>query len=187
MLKPISALIIATAAASNVGQAWTHNSTVGTAVNTTSGLVVGHANQKYLDVSEYLGVPFAKPPVHNLRFAPPEAYVGSARIVADKQPLSCTQKPSSVNYSQPLDWINMAITAGIHANHTSEDCLYLNVWTKFPALGGPLKPVLIWVFGGGFHSGGANDNSQQGGIFAEEQDVVIVSFNCMYLAMSKKE
>lgn len=35
----------------------------------------------------------------------------------------------------------------------------------------------VWIYGGGFHLGGISDGSQQGAIFAEEQDVVFVSMN----------
>lgn len=157
----------------------TTNSTIGKPVNTTSGSITGHADQLYPAVSEYLGIPFAQPPINGLRFSPPQPFNGTTPIIANTQPLSCVQKPSSPNYSLPLDFVNMDLESGLYANHTSEDCLYLNVWTKYPALGAPLKPVLVWIYGGGFHGGGANDLTEQGGVFAEQQDVVIVNFNCM--------
>ena len=39
------------------------------------------------------------------------------------------------------------------------------------------KPVLVWLYGGGFHSGGICDASEQGALWAAEQNVVIVSIN----------
>jgi len=57
--------------------------TVGQAVLTTSGTVVGHAAKERAEVSEYLGIPFAQPPVGNLRFAAPQAFTGSGTITAD--------------------------------------------------------------------------------------------------------
>lgn len=56
------------------------NWTVGQTVQTTSGSVQGHAAANASDVSEYLGIPFAQPPVGNLRFQPPRAYNGSGTI-----------------------------------------------------------------------------------------------------------
>lgn len=156
---------------------WTSNATVGMPVNTTSGLLIGHANHDYPKVSEYLGVPFAQPPVQNLRFAPPQPFNGTGTIVAAKQPLSCPQMPSKANFSQPQDFINIAENNGDYANHTSEDCLHLNVWTKYPFPGATLKPVLVWIYGGGFHGGGISDLSEQGAIWSEQQDVVFVSMN----------
>lgn len=156
---------------------WTSNSTIGMSVNTTSGIIVGHASPAYPYVSEYLAIPFAEPPIGQLRFMPPKAFHGKDKLVANKPALSCPQPPPSVNYSQPQDFYDYSIAAGSYANHTSEDCLYLNVWTKYPFIGSRLKPVIVWIYGGGFHSGGARDDSQQGAIFADEQDVVMVNFN----------
>jgi len=53
---------------------------VGQTVETTSGPVSGHAASNATEVSEYLGIPFAKPPLGNLRFAPPEKYSGTSPI-----------------------------------------------------------------------------------------------------------
>jgi hypothetical protein len=52
--------------------------TVGQTVNTTSGPVIGHAATIFPYVSEYLGIPFAQPPIGDLRFAGPLAYTGSS-------------------------------------------------------------------------------------------------------------
>ena len=56
------------------------NWTVGQVVSTSSGAVSGHAASNATGVSEYLGIPFAQPPVGDLRFAAPVAYNGSAAI-----------------------------------------------------------------------------------------------------------
>lgn len=49
-------------------------------VNTTSGEAAGHASAKNPSVSEYLGIPFAQPPLGNLRFAPPQPYKSTGFI-----------------------------------------------------------------------------------------------------------
>lgn len=54
--------------------------TVGQTVQTTSGPVSGHAASNETEVSEYLGIPFAAPPIGNLRFAPPQRYSGTVPI-----------------------------------------------------------------------------------------------------------
>ena len=51
---------------------------VGGTVNTSSGPVSGHAARNRTQVSEYLGIPYAQPPVGELRFAPPLPYASSA-------------------------------------------------------------------------------------------------------------
>lgn len=145
-------------------------------VNTTSGDITGHPSS-FAGVYEYLGIPYAQPPLGGLRFKPPTPYIATGPITADKQPLSCIQASSTVNYSQPLDWQSVALRNGIFANFTSEDCLYLNVWTKPRIPKENLKPVMIWFYGGGYHSGGISDPSEQGGIFTYEDDVVFISAN----------
>lgn len=55
---------------------------VGQGVQTSSGVVFGKSASEKTQVSEYLGIPFAQPPVGNLRFAAPQAYVGSGTVNA---------------------------------------------------------------------------------------------------------
>lgn len=56
------------------------NWTVGQTVSTSSGPVTGHAARNNSAVSEYLGIPFAQPPVGSLRFAAPVAYNSTAPL-----------------------------------------------------------------------------------------------------------
>lgn len=57
---------------------------IGQEVSTTNGLQIkGHASSWQPEVSQYLGVPFAQPPVGSLRFAAPKTYRGYGRITAD--------------------------------------------------------------------------------------------------------
>jgi hypothetical protein len=54
--------------------------TVGQTVQTTSGPVEGHAASVASGVSEYLGIPYAQPPVGSLRFQPPVRYSAASKI-----------------------------------------------------------------------------------------------------------
>ena len=56
------------------------NWTIGQTVQTESGPVVGHAAPNATEVSEYLGIPYAQPPIGNLRFAAPLRYSGNTTI-----------------------------------------------------------------------------------------------------------
>ena len=59
-----------------------HPFQVGQKVRTTSGIVAGKAASALTDVSEYLGIPYAKPPTGSLRFAAPERFVSGAQVSA---------------------------------------------------------------------------------------------------------
>jgi para-nitrobenzyl esterase len=63
----------------------------------------------------------------------------------------------------------------MHVGTTSEDCLYLNVWT--PAADDRGRPVLFWVPGGALTSGSGAEPFYDGGALAAEQDVVVVTIN----------
>lgn len=90
-------------------------------------------------IDSYYGIPFAAPPVDDLRFAPPEDPTWSSRAFnATRPPPACLQR-------------NNTMYAGYGY---SEDCLYLNVQVPkgYNEQSAPL-PVMLWVYGGGFTSG----------------------------------
>nr|XP_019525898.2 esterase B1-like [Aedes albopictus] len=106
----------------------------------------------------FKGIPYAKPPVGNLRFKPPEPLSQFDSEVLDcsyerNACFSCTQFP-------PL------VAVG-------EDCLYANVFT--PGCGGSL-PVMVCIHGGGFASG-TGDASIYGPRHLLQHGVVVVTFN----------
>jgi cholinesterase len=98
---------------------------VGRTVKTTSGKVTGKASSLYSGVSEYLGVPFAQPPVGPLRFAPPAAITDSSKnINATDFGLSCIEAASRASRANPKAPQNI----GAAENQMDEDCLSLNIW-----------------------------------------------------------
>lgn len=82
----LSAVLFCAGVSGVQGQAWQ----VGQAVKTTSGTIVGHASSWKNQVSEYLGVPFAKPPVGDLRWAPPAPITDASKTVNATQYVSTT-------------------------------------------------------------------------------------------------
>jgi para-nitrobenzyl esterase len=93
-------------------------------------------------VDAWLGVPFAAPPLRDLRWKPPQP-VGPWQGVlhADRFAPECLQPLRSPRQNHYF---------GNEA--TSEDCLYLNIWAPHAA---QKAPVLVWIYGGGFNIGSA--------------------------------
>ncbi len=114
----------------------------------------------------FRGIPFAEPPVGDLRYRPPQpakAWPG-VRDCGDFGPV-CAQDTS---IQLPL------MAQDIPAEAGSEDCLYLNVWT--PAADGARRPTMVWVHGGGY-LGGAGSQPQYDGEAFVRDDVVLVTLN----------
>lgn len=115
-------------------------------------------------VAAFKGVPFAAPPVGDRRWRapePPAAWSG-LREAASYAP-SCPQPDL------------LAEMFGGSLGPTSEDCLYLNVWTK--NLGGPpTAPVMVWLHGGSLYLGSGSSALYDGTRLAE-QGAVVVTIN----------
>ncbi|KAH8653152.1 Alpha/Beta hydrolase protein [Tricladium varicosporioides] len=161
------------------------NFKVGQVVKTTSGPVVGHASTKYPEVSEYLGIPFAQPPVGDLRFAAPVKYVGSSMLNGSTFGSTCPTLPSSGTSPTPeqiaasnITSVGLEIIGTISGSDLvyNEDCLFLNVWTK-PQSGEQKKAVMVFIHGGGFTGGSSSTPFFNGATLAEQEDVIIVNFN----------
>ncbi|NP_001070720.1 carboxylesterase 2a precursor [Danio rerio] len=101
-------------------------------------------------VEQYLGIPFAQPPVGPHRLAAPQPVQGWEGIRnATEHPLMCLQNPDI------LPAIAKAIDLEVTAIGVSEDCLYLNVYTPSQRAESEKLPVMIWIHGGGLAMGGA--------------------------------
>ena len=124
------------------------------------------------ETTEFLGIPYAEPPVGNLRFRQPVRKARwSAVLNATRLPNSCVQTKDAVfgDFFGADMW---------NANtRKSEDCLYLNVWV--PGRIDPSKrlQVMVWVYGGGFWSGTSTLPVYDGKILASEENVIVVSMN----------
>ena len=131
-------------------------------VKTKYGVIRGYAGESGR-CAVFKGVPYAKPPVGELRFAPPEepeAWEGVKECFEyGNSPVSDRGDPASRQGSVPKD----------------EDCLYLNIWT--PAESSDEKlPVMFWIFGGGFQ-GGTSASPSFDGENLSQKGVIVVNFN----------
>ena len=123
-------------------------------VKVEGGLVQGIADG---GLAVYKGIPFAAPPVGDLRWKAPQPVIAwPGTRPADTYAPACAQ---SMGAPPP--------------SGTSEDCLYLNIWT--PAKSATEKlPVLVWIYGGGFN-GGATSYPVHDGAKLATRGVVLVS------------
>jgi len=115
-------------------------------------------------VRTFKGVPFAQPPVGDLRWREPQPVKNWTGIrIADQFGPRCMQRTSpGADY-----WFR--------SNGMSEDCLYLNVWTSAKS-GTEKLPVLVYIFGGGFQNGDGSEPRYDGESMAR-QGMVAVSIN----------
>jgi len=115
-------------------------------------------------VRTYLGIPYAAPPVGNLRWKPPQPVTSwTTTKVADSPGPACIQPardPRSL-FPDPFE-------------ERSEDCLYLNVWTAAKKDEG--RPVMVWFHGGGWNTGSGMSYSPDGKDLARK-GIVLVSVN----------
>lgn len=132
------------------------------AVEVTSGKIQGYQTDEGIEV--FKGIPYAAPPVGENRWRAPQ----------DVVPWSGTKEcfhfgPNSEQTPAKSGDYYVSNWAGY-----SEDCLYLNVWTKDRSTAD--KPVLLFIHGGGYMTGGASCPIYDGTGIAQE-DVVFVSIN----------
>lgn len=130
-------------------------------VTTDTGKLQGVAQGS---VESFKGVPFAAPPVGNLRWrAPQPAQPWQGVRKADAYSADCMQVPFPSD-AAPL------------GTKPAEDCLYLNVWRPAGTSPDAKLPVMFWIYGGGFVNGGSSPEVYDGSKFAAK-GIVFVSAN----------
>jgi para-nitrobenzyl esterase len=133
-------------------------------VRTQSGLVSG-TSAGSPDVRVYKGIPYAAPPLGDLRWKVPQPVAAWQGVRdAGQYSATCMQTPypaASIYYSEPQP--------------VSEDCLYLNVWTAAKSTK-ERRPVMVWIHGGAFTRGAGSTPTYDGEKLAAK-GVVLVTIN----------
>jgi para-nitrobenzyl esterase len=135
-------------------------------VRTASGLVRGRRAGSGSGIAVFKGIPFARPPVGELRFAaphPPLPWDGVREAVAFGPPppqseFQLTPVPGPAPGADPYDWLTV------------------NVFTPDPDPGAAGLPVMVWIYGGAYRAG-ASSNPGYDGTPLAAQNVVLVTFN----------
>lgn len=142
----------------------------------TGGSVRGLLDPSLPGGSVFKGIPFARPPVRELRWREPQPVQPWSGIRdTTRVSASCIQPAlGSGRFLKPL-----AQRYGTQYNHTpiqvSEDCLYLNVWTPHWPAENP-APVMVWIHGGSNVIGSGGENGYDGTALARK-GVVVVTIN----------
>jgi para-nitrobenzyl esterase len=163
MLRNRTLLAIAFALAFSGLAFFTDNTTQATdnSIRVDGGLISGTTAD---GVRSFKGIPFAAPPVGELRWKPPQPVVAWEGVrQADSFGPECPQSPypsGSMYYAPP--------------QKQSEDCLYLNVWTAAKA--GDKRPVMVWIHGGAL-TRGSGSNAVYNGTALAKKGVVLVTIN----------
>ncbi|MFV5687234.1 carboxylesterase/lipase family protein [Flavobacterium sp. ZT3R25] len=128
-------------------------------VTTANGIIEGEFDVK-TNIQSFKGIPFAQPPVGNLRWKAPQALMNWPGIKQTKK-----FGPRAI---QSYIFGDM----GFRSDGTSEDCLYLNVWSPAKSANEKL-PVLVYFYGGGFAAGDGSENRYDGENMAKKGIVTL--------------
>ncbi|HEV3351838.1 MAG TPA: carboxylesterase/lipase family protein [Acidimicrobiales bacterium] len=132
-----------------------------TIVETTGGALQGRVKDAIL---EFRGIPYAAPPIGELRFRPPQP----------PEPWTGVRDATHFGPMAPQNQGAMEAMFGAPPQAMDEDCLTLNVWT--PACDDGQRPVMVWIHGGAFLFGTGATPWYDGRSFARD-DVVLVTIN----------
>jgi acetylcholinesterase len=148
--------------------------------NTTSGLVRGFINETTPNVAQFLGIPFAEPPVGAQRWAPAVRKSREYGLInATRFGPACPQWETDVNVEPNAYTVDNPDFSPAPLDYQSEDCLSLSIWTPWHGTNTtriaqkPL-PVLLWVYGGGYTTGGTNVQYQYPAPWVEKSGKHIV-------------
>ncbi|XP_023492785.2 liver carboxylesterase-like [Equus caballus] len=163
------ALVLVSLATSTV---WGHPSSP-PVVDTAQGKVLGkHVSLEGFaqPVAVFLGVPFAKPPLGSLRFAPPQPADPWPFVKnTTSYPPMCSQDPVIMEMTSDVATFRKEKIAF----QFSEDCLYLNIYTPADLTKKSRLPVMVWIHGGGLMVGRASD--YDGLALSSYENVVVVT------------
>lgn len=155
-------------------------------VRTKTGTFTGLRNDDFRGVREFRNIPFAQPPVGSLRFQPPQPLPPSTKHhFSTRFPPSCPQFVANSEiflnlyapYLMPENG-NQNHSSGLSLQTSSEDCLSLAVWTPYNVPAGKKLPVIFFMTGGRFMTGGVDIPAQIPASWVNRtQEHIVVTIN----------
>ncbi|MFV5697131.1 carboxylesterase/lipase family protein [Flavobacterium sp. ZT3R17] len=128
-------------------------------ITTANGIIEGEFDVK-TNIQSFKGIPFAQPSVGNLRWKAPQALTNWTGVKQTKK------------FGPRAIQSNVFGDMGFRSDGTSEDCLYLNVWSPAKSANEKL-PVLVYFYGGGFAAGDGSENRYDGENMAKKGIVTL--------------
>ena len=145
-------------------------------INTTNGRVQGLVNN---GVHSFKGIRYGAAPVGPLRWMPPQKPDPWKTILDCSDYGAPAMQIASGTIAAPVSDFGMQMgrvfTTPSELKIQNEDCLFLNLWT--PGTDNKMRPVMVWIHGGGFAFGSGGQTIYEGEDLARKQDVVVVSMN----------
>ena len=117
-------------------------------------------------VFSFKGIPYAAPPVGDLRWLPPQP-------VTPWEGVRPAKEYGAISPQNELP--GGEIIPGKIEQPQDEDCLFLNIWTK--GLDNERRPVMVWIHGGAFIIGSGSDAAFRNSNIVDRGDVVLVTIN----------
>ena len=137
-----------------------------------SSFLANYDDEKELFI--FRGIPFAEPPVGELRWQSPIPVKQSQVVDARTFKPACMQDTYTTEwYHDVIESFDQDKSMFQHVESVSEDCLYLNIWTQSIDSSGK-KPVMVWIYGGNDVGGWTYEPDYLGHNLAQK-DVVVVS------------
>ena len=168
-------VLCAAAAWASVGFAHADTARPPPVVQANGETLVGTFDAERPQVASFKGIPFAAPPVGDLRWREPRSHVPRpGRQDASAFAAGCHQDSYNIDWYRRVGRAFGASESVFVNPRFDEDCLYLNVWTPWLTRDAK-RPVMVWIYGGANQGGWSFEPNYHGARLAARGDVVVVT------------
>lgn len=138
-------------------------------------VLVGEFGRRYHDIRSFKAIPYARPPVGELRWTEPQGVSPRAGVrMATRYSPACFQDDYNTVWYRRVGAAFGAAPGTFRDPPFSEDCLYLNLWAP-ASVAHRRRPVIVWIHGGSNKAGWSFEPNYDGEALAARGDVVVVT------------